>query len=149
MTKEALEQGLEEAVGRLGVRDVRIDPNLVSSYCSLTGHDYEYYRGRNRIPTGYLMTLTAPVVSELFVSLYSAFSRHIQGIIHTRSRVEIVRPLTFEPSLYHETIRVSALQEKKGKMGRYLVADLEITVRGTDGLPSAVDLHQFFLRVRE
>lgn len=149
MAEEALEQGLRDAVGRLGVRDVKVDPSLVSSYCALTGHDYDYYRGRNRIPTGYLMTLTAPVISEVFVSLYATFSHRIQGIIHTRSKVEILRPLTFEPSLYHETIRVCAFEEKKGTRGKYLVVDLEIMVRGTDGLPSAADLHQFFLKIRE
>ncbi len=147
MTRIALEARLKEALDRVNGRDLVIDPEVLHSFCALTGYDYEHYRTRNFVPTGYLMTFTAPVVTEVFVGLYSNLSNLIKGIIHSRSRIEVLSPLTIDPSHYVVRIEAREIKEKQGKKGNYLVRDLDLILENTHGHKVASDLHQFFLRI--
>jgi hypothetical protein len=146
-SEPSLKKKLKEVIDDRGERKLRLEVDLLKEYCALTGYDYPLYQTRNLVPLGFLMTLTAPVFSEIILSFIAAFPNVIKGVIHTSSKVAIFSPLTLSSKYYHEKLEMRNVKEKVGRKGKYLVVDLELVLMNENDVTVASDLHQFFLKM--
>ena len=143
----SFQRHIREVLADVGERSVPLDPQVVQAYCELTGYDYALYSARDRVPPGFLMTFTASLFSEMFISFFVRFPDVIKGVIHTASKVELLGAFRLSCRQYQVRIEPRNIEEKAGKKGNYFAVDLEALVTDEDGGRVASDIHQFFLRI--
>jgi len=143
----AFQARLQEAADGIGVKILRVDLDLLQEYCRLTGHDFARCQARDLLPTGFFMTFTTPIISELFLSLFTRDPHLIKGVIHTASQVEFLGPLRLSAEPYREKLSIRTPEAKRGKKGDYWAVDFEVSLMDAEDRPLATDVHQFFMRV--
>ncbi len=142
-----LKEKIREVADGVGVRELPLEDEFLEEFCELTGHDYSHYLERNQIPTGFFMTFTSPIVTQVFLSFFLKHPKLIKGVIHTGSKVEISSPLRLDKRPYSEKLEVREIVEKSGAKGKYLAVDFQVILMDSSGQKAASDLHQFFLRI--
>lgn len=144
---QAFQAKLQEVVDAIGVKTLPVDLDLLKEYCRLTGHDFARCQARDLLPTGFLMTFTSPIFSEMFLAFFVKLPKLIKGVIHTASQVEFFGPLRLGAGPYQEKLAIRNLEEKSGKKGNYWAVDFEVSLMDTEDRKIVSDVHQFFLRV--
>lgn len=137
---------LEEVAAGLRERELPVDRASIKRYCELTGHDFASCERRDRLPVGFFMTLTSPILTQVIFTFFSRFPGVINGFIHTSSSVKMFAPLRLSSRYYTENLLVRDIQKKAGRKGSYFAVDFEITLTDDRGAKVATDMHQFFLR---
>jgi len=138
---------LEGLLAGMPPKALPLDEAALEAFCRLTGHDWPAYRARGVIPPGFFMTLTTPIMSELFIKLFVAFPKLLKGVIHTASHVEIHDDFRLSAGPFSERLSLKQVEEKAGSKGNYFAADFEVVLLDAGGKILASDLHQFFMRV--
>src|SRR4030042_1459818 len=125
---QAFQAKLQEVVDAIGVKTLPVDLDFLKEYCRLTGHDFARCQARDLLPTGFLMTFTTPIFSELFLAFFAKLPQLIKGVIHTTSQIEILSPLRLRAGPYQEKLTIGNLEAKRGKTGDYWAVDFEVSV---------------------
>jgi len=147
MDKTLFQEKLQALVTGMGVKRLLVDNDGLKEYCRLTGHDFSAYQSRDRLPIGFLMTFIDPIVTELMVAFFVKFPGTIKGVIHSSSRIEVLKPLAISARQYQEKLELRKLEDKAGKKGNYMVVDFEVILMDEQGARVASDIHQFFLKI--
>lgn len=147
ITPSALKDTLETVIQQMGDKDLHLQPDVLKEYCQLTGHDFTFYQGRDRVPLGFLMTFTASLVSELFIAFLTQLADSVKGVVHSSSTIDVAAPFRISQESYRHAVRLAGITEKEGRKGTHFVVDLDLTLLQEDGVKVLTDVHQFFLRV--
>lgn len=146
MTRSIFLSMLEKTIKNPSLdKNLPIDIKLLQKYCELTGHDFEFYKSRNLIPLGFLMTLTTKLFTELFVLFFSRHRSVIKGVVHSSSKIELYRPFLLNAE-YRGTLAIKNIVEKIGKKGKFFVVDIEVCLWDQNNLKIIADRHQFFIK---
>ena len=147
ITLPEFREKLDAALLDAGDKELVLKPQFLKDYCRLTGHDYAWYQSADIVPAGFLMTFTAPLISEVFIAFFARFPGVIKGVVHSSSQVAMHAPFCIGERVFRLKIDVDGIVEKAGKKGRHFVVDLEAALLKEDGAGVLTDMHQFFLRV--
>jgi hypothetical protein len=141
---------LSDMKEEIGTREYNFKEKDIDKFCELISDTNPIYLNKDLgkiIPPSYIMNMTNVVFQQFFIKIGLDFFDKIMGVIHTRSDVNIFKPMPMSTK-YRVKFDYEEPKEISGKMGNYFSVMFVITIMDAQNSVYAVDNHEFFFKMR-